>query len=302
MASAPRESGPRPARSIAVSHVGGENRSTAAVRLVDKCGDTPIDFPDATLVWFGEASGIDPGADLGPGRIPDLSIRQESPIQIGPRPVPLTSTSDLRLSEPFILDSLVPLADPLGFISRVPHGLPSSQLFSFQHFRFLCYNRLPIPNPLAVQPTSPNQRPRYAFTLMEMLVVIVIIAIVLAVLIPALSPSSARALEGDSRNFAAQLENARMMALAKRTKTRVLIAATNDWGTDFSWRAYVLTSFDSHNWQLASTEQIFSAIAIDHLRFRHRHCCNSEFNDYLCGQSFKRHADSGAESFYRRVR
>lgn len=74
---------------------------------------------------------------------------------------------------------------------------------------------------------------------------IVIIAIVLAFLIPALSPSSARALEGDSRNFAAQLENVRMMALAKRTKTRVLIAATNDWGTDFSWRAYVLTSFDS---------------------------------------------------------
>jgi len=124
------------------------------------------------------------------------------------------------------------------------------QLFSFQHLRFLCYNRLPIPNPLAVPPTSPNQRPRYAFTLMEMLVVIVIIAIVLAVLIPALSPSSARALEGDSRNFAAQLDNARMMALAKRTKTRVLIAATNDWGTDFSWRAYVLTSFDSTtgNW------------------------------------------------------
>jgi type II secretion system protein H len=89
-----------------------------------------------------------------------------------------------------------------------------------------------------------------AFTLIEMLVVIVVVAIVLAFLIPALSPSSARALEGDSRNFAAQLENARQMAIAKRTKARVLIAATNDWGTDFSWRAYVLTSFDSTtgNW------------------------------------------------------
>ena len=48
-------------------------------------------------------------------------------------------------------------------------------------------------------------------------------------LIPA-SPSSGRALEGDARNFAAQLENAQLMALAKRTKTRALIAATNDWG------------------------------------------------------------------------
>lgn len=109
---------------------------------------------------------------------------------------------------------------------------------------FFCYKRLPIPNPLPVQPSSPKPHSRSAFTLMEMLVVIGIIAIVLAFLVPALSPSSARALEGDSRNFAAQLDNARMMALAKRTKTRVLIAATNDWGTDFSWRAYVLASFD----------------------------------------------------------
>ena len=116
--------------------------------------------------------------------------------------------------------------------------------------------------PLAVNQISPPSRSchafvlsarpvrRCAFTLVEMLVVIVVIAIVLGFLIPALSPSSARALEDDSRNFAAQLENARMMALAKRTKTRVLIASTNDWGSDFSWRAYVLASFDSTtgNW------------------------------------------------------
>ena len=31
----------------------------AAVRLMDKYGDTPMDFPDATLVWLAEASGID---------------------------------------------------------------------------------------------------------------------------------------------------------------------------------------------------------------------------------------------------
>ncbi|CAN5528137.1 hypothetical protein BH20VER3_BH20VER3_00380 [soil metagenome] len=83
-----------------------------------------------------------------------------------------------------------------------------------------------------------------------MLVVMVIIAVLLGLLIPALSPGVGRALEGDARNFAAQLENARLMALAKRTKTRVLIAATNDWGTDASWRAYIVTSFDgsSGNW------------------------------------------------------
>ena len=81
---------------------------------------------------------------------------------------------------------------------------------------------------------------------MELLVVTAVIAILLGFLIPALSPSSGRALEGDARNFAAQLENARLMALAKRTKTRVLIAATNDWGSDASWRAYLLTSYDRH--------------------------------------------------------
>ena len=89
-----------------------------------------------------------------------------------------------------------------------------------------------------------------AFTLVELLVVTVVIAILLGFLIPALSPNSGRALEGDARNFAAQLENAQLMAVAKRTKTRVLIAATNDWGPDASWRAYLLARYDSTsgNW------------------------------------------------------
>jgi len=139
---------------------------------------------------------------------------------------------------------------PKNFLSSERENLPISEPICFDFA------------PLAVHkiPTNPNSRHAFkltlrraratAFTLIEMLVVVGIVGIVLAFLIPALSPSSARALDGDSRNFLAQLENARMMALSKRTKTRVLIAANNDWGTDFSWRAYVLTSLDTTtgNW------------------------------------------------------
>ncbi len=89
-----------------------------------------------------------------------------------------------------------------------------------------------------------------AFTLVELLVVTAAIAIFLGFLIPALAPNAGRSLEGDARNFAAQLENARLMALATRTRTRVLIATTNDWSPGASWRAYLLTSYDgtTGNW------------------------------------------------------
>jgi prepilin-type N-terminal cleavage/methylation domain-containing protein len=88
---------------------------------------------------------------------------------------------------------------------------------------------------------------RQGFSLLELLVVLSIISVALVFLIPALSSNSGRAVEGDVKNFGAHLEYARSYAISKRTKTRVLIAATNDWGTDFSWRAYVVASLDSTN-------------------------------------------------------
>lgn len=91
-----------------------------------------------------------------------------------------------------------------------------------------------------------------AFTLVEMLVVIVVISILLVALIPALSTNSARSLEGDVRNFLAQLENARLIAISERTKTRVLLPAVNDsnWGQDLALRAYMVASFNTtaSNW------------------------------------------------------
>jgi len=90
------------------------------------------------------------------------------------------------------------------------------------------------------------------FTLIELLVVIAIIAIAALFLIPALSPGSARALDGASRQFAADLENARLIAIAERTRTRVLLptsssnfanpASGTPWPTDIALRGYVITS------------------------------------------------------------
>lgn|GEM_PF-4850480 len=93
-------------------------------------------------------------------------------------------------------------------------------------------------------------RSRRGFTLIEVLVVLLIISIALALLIPAISSSNGRALEGDARNLTSHLENARLTAIAGRTKARILIASTNDWGADQSWRAYVLATLDTTtgNW------------------------------------------------------
>ena len=85
-----------------------------------------------------------------------------------------------------------------------------------------------------------------------MLVVVGIVGIVLAFLIPALSPSSGRALDGASHQFTADLENARLIAMAERSKTRILLplnesdfsggTSPTPWPSDISRRGYVIAS------------------------------------------------------------
>jgi type II secretory pathway pseudopilin PulG len=88
-----------------------------------------------------------------------------------------------------------------------------------------------------------------SFTILELLLVISIIVLVAGLMLPALVTSSARVLDGTSRQFVGDLENARLIAIAHRTKTRVLIASTNDtnWGQDLAWRAYATVRLDPTN-------------------------------------------------------
>jgi prepilin-type N-terminal cleavage/methylation domain-containing protein len=100
--------------------------------------------------------------------------------------------------------------------------------------------------------TLAKQRVRAAFTLLELLVVIGIIAIVAAFLIPSLGTNSGRTLDGATHQFTADLENARLIAIAERTRTRVLLPTSNSefsatstptpWPTAIARRGYVITS------------------------------------------------------------
>ena len=91
------------------------------------------------------------------------------------------------------------------------------------------------------------------FTLIELLVVMGIIAIAMAFLIPSLSPSSARSADAAAGQLKADLEQARLIAIAERTRTRVLLPTnTSDfsapssspapWPSDITWRGYLVVS------------------------------------------------------------
>jgi len=101
--------------------------------------------------------------------------------------------------------------------------------------------------------TLPEQRARLAFTLIELLVVMGIIAIAMAFLIPSLSTSSGRAVDAAAGQLKADLESARLMAIAERTRTRVILpnlssnfaiasASATPWPTDITLRGYVIVS------------------------------------------------------------
>ena len=91
-----------------------------------------------------------------------------------------------------------------------------------------------------------------AFTLIELLVVMGIIAIVAAFLIPALGPASGRAVDSATHQFAADLQNARLIAIAERTRTRVLVplnagnfsggSSPAPWPTDIALCGYLVVS------------------------------------------------------------
>jgi prepilin-type N-terminal cleavage/methylation domain-containing protein len=99
----------------------------------------------------------------------------------------------------------------------------------------------------------PRQRARRAFTLIELMVVMGIIALAMAFLIPTLGPASGRAVDAAAGQFKADLEGARLMAIAERTRTRVIIptsasdftAASSSpaaWPSDITLRGYLIVS------------------------------------------------------------
>ncbi len=76
-----------------------------------------------------------------------------------------------------------------------------------------------------------------------------IIGIAIALLVPALAPATGRSLEGAARQLTAELENARQIAIAERTRTRLLIlgdpsANSSPVPLDAPLRAYAVVSLN----------------------------------------------------------
>jgi Tfp pilus assembly protein FimT len=79
-----------------------------------------------------------------------------------------------------------------------------------------------------------------------------IIALVLAFLIPSLGTGAGRSAEAAARQLTADLDGARLTAMAERTRTRILFptnasnfsagSSSNAWPTDIAYRGYLIVS------------------------------------------------------------
>lgn len=92
-----------------------------------------------------------------------------------------------------------------------------------------------------------------AFTLLELLILISIIAIVFAFIIPSIGPATGRSTEAAARQLTADLDGARLTAIAERTRTRILLPTNNSnfsgasamptpWPSDIALRGYLVVS------------------------------------------------------------